>query len=849
MYIKNSHRQPTEKNKCLMLRLLPFKPPVVHFGLQPPAVDPVTQTRAEKRLNHMDKEQRPSIDYEKTTIKKPDKLKTSLEIFAPTPLSSTEHFKHDKYFGINDNDNNNQKVSTTPSQMVPQLLTTLLSARSYVAFTDFDLSSTELPKILDTKKNVPVLSEDFERKSFSEKPNVTVIRIDPEEFTLEINAAQMETDTNNHSSNNANDHDNMKNHILEISNKASTEISNLTNYEHSVSTFEEKKEITANINLQTYGSQQWNIDNKSNNISRSQDMNLEIPQKKIIFENNTHYQNLLGIELDQTANSIVIDDPLKTIYTIEHTTSIYPQDGVISSKYENKTTRHAVKKEHVANDKGLAKSNFGVPKIPSSKNIVSIENKTKVPNLYPVSPSYKRFKKLEVSSPKPFRRDPNDNTWRNQSISSLGIVYKAKANASKPLTDVLKNRTEADSGTANVKENRTELELRQRLEKLSELRKSKKKLVRPTAESSKGQKSKETDKAADYVTTTPIFTTTATTATGSSFATTTTSRNALTTVPGPLDSEYTNRAVFTATPRPFEIAAQKVPQRVVLLVKKTNDNNVMYYDTVESLAHNDGEFIPWTVWDTEKTSLHEERPRPGPRSALVQPPAQYYLPPQQTQKHHDPFEERLYTAVNFATMDNLRKRSKNSIERWPPVDRRDEEPPTATPRAAAAAVSVIHRGDGYGEVSYVVDHDMPPTDGRRTRPNRSHPPRRVETNAIHRSRAVRNEEDYDYHDRLQLTDLEKFSFTYNSDRFMGDVPILFDTGVVRVDPAPHRQRFAAKEQSAPSASTESGVDGGADGPAAASTSRPAAARDPDIPPLRSYEMNPFGTFFFGQDDE
>lgn len=95
--------------------------------------------------------------------------------------------------------------------------------------------------------------------------------------------------------------------------------------------------------------------------------------------------------------------------------------------------------------------------------------------LYTSRSNYRPMKKIEVQSSKPFVRDPDDNSWRNESLSNLGIVFKAK-NASKPFTQVLKNKTEAELNNWLERDNKNEVpDLRERLEKIAEVRKSKKK--------------------------------------------------------------------------------------------------------------------------------------------------------------------------------------------------------------------------------------------------------------------------------------------------------------------------------------------------------------------------------------
>ncbi|XP_038215940.1 putative uncharacterized protein DDB_G0282133 isoform X2 [Zerene cesonia] len=106
---------------------------------------------------------------------------------------------------------------------------------------------------------------------------------------------------------------------------------------------------------------------------------------------------------------------------------------------------------------------------------LSILEKLKTTILYPVSPNYKPPKKIEVQPPKTFVRDPDDNSWRNESLSSLGIVFNPK-NSSKPFTQVLKNKTETEWNNLLERSNKNETpDLRERLEKIAEMRKTKKK--------------------------------------------------------------------------------------------------------------------------------------------------------------------------------------------------------------------------------------------------------------------------------------------------------------------------------------------------------------------------------------
>ncbi|XP_046965326.1 uncharacterized protein LOC124533837 [Vanessa cardui] len=102
-------------------------------------------------------------------------------------------------------------------------------------------------------------------------------------------------------------------------------------------------------------------------------------------------------------------------------------------------------------------------------------DKVKNLTLYAVNPNYKPLKKIEVQAPKQFVRDPDDNSWRNESLSSLGIVFKPK-NSSKPFTQVLKNKTESEWNSLMEKDIKNDIpDLKERLQKMAEMRKSKRK--------------------------------------------------------------------------------------------------------------------------------------------------------------------------------------------------------------------------------------------------------------------------------------------------------------------------------------------------------------------------------------
>lgn len=112
-----------------------------------------------------------------------------------------------------------------------------------------------------------------------------------------------------------------------------------------------------------------------------------------------------------------------------------------------------------------------MPNTDDSLSVQPIE-RTKT-TIYTISDNYKPMKKIDVQPAKPFVRDPDDNSWRNESISSLGIVFKPKT-SSKSFKEVLKNKTQNELNNLLEKVNNDVPDLRVRLEKIAEVRKKKK---------------------------------------------------------------------------------------------------------------------------------------------------------------------------------------------------------------------------------------------------------------------------------------------------------------------------------------------------------------------------------------
>lgn len=151
------------------------------------------------------------------------------------------------------------------------------------------------------------------------------------------------------------------------------------------------------------------------------------------------------------------------------------KEEIINNHEENAKSQEDDVKSFVENKP--AESNMSQV---TTENILSVQpiSQERRTTLYTVGPNYKPMKRIEVQPAKPFVRDPDDNSWRNESISSLGIVFKPKNSSSKSFKEVLKTKTETELNNLQEKDGKDGTpELRERLEKITEVRKSKKKRV------------------------------------------------------------------------------------------------------------------------------------------------------------------------------------------------------------------------------------------------------------------------------------------------------------------------------------------------------------------------------------
>ncbi|XP_028167532.1 uncharacterized protein LOC114357924 [Ostrinia furnacalis] len=165
---------------------------------------------------------------------------------------------------------------------------------------------------------------------------------------------------------------------------------------------------------------------------------------------------------------------------LKNSTIVESQSQLADDAIKEELMKEAVLSDHEENSKRYSEEQQDINKVKPLENNADDSLSVKPISLgknalYTSRSNYKPMKKIEVQPSKPYIRHPDDNSWRNESLSYLGIVFKAK-NASKPFTQVLKNKTEAELNNWSEKENKNEVpDLRERLEKIAEVRKSKKK--------------------------------------------------------------------------------------------------------------------------------------------------------------------------------------------------------------------------------------------------------------------------------------------------------------------------------------------------------------------------------------
>ncbi|PZC74636.1 hypothetical protein B5X24_HaOG207402 [Helicoverpa armigera] len=454
------------------------------------------------------------------------------------------------------------------------------------------------------------------------------------------------------------------------------------------------------------------------------------------------------------------------------------------------------------------------------------QEKKKNTILYPVSPNYKPLKKIDVQPPKQFIRDPDDNSWRNESISSLGIVFKPK-NASKSFTQVLKNKTETELGNmTDNKDSKDDVpDLRVRLEKIAEVRKSKKKINKygdtvysdyeESAENVNNSKEDTTSPMSPAMDLFPNFT------------------------PPPTPKTTTTEFELTVNPiSEFDIFKEDVTTPLTTTKPKKFYNLAEYYDATDEY---DADYINAHKIDLKKYT-QSLKPKDNhvtqPPQPLHTKPMKEYQPERKATLQYFPPTQKVVQKVNLNDYDGDFDRKvnlytfKSPPKTMPPAAFGTASPvrtekyeqvnkvtmkPLYTPmyqtenmdknlyltnpsRVTDSPSGFVPNDGNFNRASYVIKHyrdfineaAKEGDDGNEylyTEP----PIRGVTVNELSKMTTPKDvEDDYDYDVKFRKDIINRFvdNFNQNSERFKVDFPILYNSSVVHRQ-APQQGRVAS----------------------------------------------------------
>lgn len=425
-------------------------------------------------------------------------------------------------------------------------------------------------------------------------------------------------------------------------------------------------------------------------------------------------------------------------------------------------------------------------------------NADKKSALYTVSPNYKPLKKIDVVPPKPFVRNPDDNSWRNESLSSLGIVFKAK-NSSKPFTQVLKNRTETEWNSLLEKYNKDiEPELRERLVKISETRKRKKKI----------------DKFGETVYTDYEESNSSSESAGvlnSDFPENVMLPIAEIPLPKPMDTDILREKTKETTTWKVYMNTES---EMTSTIKPKKQYHLESYDTEDE----DADYVTLPNFDIKKyvTSKEGDKHKNLPEKPILQflperKPTIQYFPPRPTKKvqqhvnEYDDLQNKLNQYVvkttpkkipmNYPTMPTYPNQkvelSRQNIARSMDQITPRHKPIDINKNIYQTNPSEVQQSgfDDYNRGTYVIKHlrdflndaSKDTDDDRNPPPYVTDPPLRgVTTNELKPNKVKPPADYYDYEAQFRKDVLERFveNFNQNSDRFKVDFPILYNTSVV-----------------------------------------------------------------------
>lgn len=451
-------------------------------------------------------------------------------------------------------------------------------------------------------------------------------------------------------------------------------------------------------------------------------------------------------------------------------------------------------------------------------------NQDRRTTLYTVGPNYKPMKRIEVQPAKPFVRDPDDNSWRNESISSLGIVFNPKNSSSKSFKEVLKTKTESElNNLQEEKDNKDTPELRERLEKIAEVRKSKKKRIDKFGEVV--YTDYEEGSSAEGINT-PKAETTSTEAYSTELPSTLLSKTPETEVTSPMpttdNQSYWKSKLETISKE--EMFKDLGLDYLTTAKPKKPYNLAEYYDTTDEY---DADYVTLPKIDLKKFTIPFKPLTPPPMlppTTRIMPPrfperkptVQYFPPTTKPQKvNFNDYDVDFERRVRLFTLKDIPKTMSPVDMASDPVatDRPDIRPTvkssdftmltpqspeslnehvymTHKPRVTEPQNFVITDGN-FNRGTYVIKHhrdflsDAAKEEDERSPdfvPYTEGPPRGVTLDELARAteKGKTTETDYDYDSQFRKDVLSRFvdNFNQNSDRFKVDFPVLYNTSVV-----------------------------------------------------------------------
>ncbi|XP_061711655.1 uncharacterized protein LOC133520957 [Cydia pomonella] len=449
----------------------------------------------------------------------------------------------------------------------------------------------------------------------------------------------------------------------------------------------------------------------------------EVEMDGVVYEMDTHEEN--DYTLNKTSHSQMAEDALKEVLL---------EEARLDDKKLFTTTPKS--------DRSYVELNEITPS-PQSKQddqqqtddplTVRPINNDKKSILYTVSPNYKPLKKIEVQPSKPFVRDPDDNSWRNESLSSLGIVFKGK-NSTKAFTEVIKNKTEIvmNNNTTEPEKVLTKVDLRDRLEKIAEKRKRKKKIDKyGNTEYGDYEENTSSDTHSKEK-----------------------SEISLTTLPTP--PELVNPGILFGTKieeLPEKYASKKPKFTLDYYDGKDDDADYATYPNIDILKSTPRPRVQWPVTQRILDNTHHVRTYLPDRQPTVQ-----YFPPRSKTQNDNNFPTFGHTAQ--PQNEPFETYTKNTPSKYVTSDKIQHV--EYRPVGANDGFMIRHYKDLLESVAKDIDYD------------KNSP---YQTPMSDEGKSVKSEE-YDYGQRKEGINKYVDYFNQNHERFKADFPVVFNTSIV-----------------------------------------------------------------------